>query len=91
MEEKDLFERNSEIGGWKMEKPEDDVIQMGLEHNIDVTINQTKLANKQSDAVLIRMLESKDRSLGPLAELIHGLTVIAHDKWEIDEVTKEHT
>jgi hypothetical protein len=89
VEEEYLFKKNSEMGGWKMERPEDDIVHMGLDHNIHITINQTKLANKQHDAVFIRMLESKDRTLGPLAELIHGLTVIARDKWDIDEVIKQ--
>lgn len=75
-----------DMGSWIMQTPEDNILLMILEHNVHVKIDQKKLAERNPDAVYVHMLDSRDRTLGPVAELVHGLRVIAQNKWEIDEV-----
>lgn len=84
----ELFNRCSEINKLKLEKSENDVIEVSIDEDINVVVDRTKLQQKSEDAVLVRMLDSRDRELGPLAELVHGLKVIAKNKWDMNEVIK---
>lgn len=72
-----------------METPKDNILFMKLEHNVHIEIDQKKLADRKPDAVHVQMLDSRARTLGPVAQLVHGLTVIAQDKWEVDEVKRK--
>jgi hypothetical protein len=82
----ELFGRCSEIHKWKLEKAENDIIQVNISEDINIVVDRTKLQQKKEDAVLIRMLDSRDRELGPLAELVHGLKIAAKNKWDMNEV-----
>jgi hypothetical protein len=61
---------------------------MNIHKDINIVIDKEKLATQQPDAVLTRMLESRDRKFGPIAELLHGLKVETSNKWDLDEVRK---
>lgn len=47
------------------------------------------MARQEHDAVLIRMLESRDRALGPIADLFHGLRLVAQDQWDMNELVQD--
>lgn len=90
-EDKEFFGKCSNIISWKLEKYEHDVIEVSIHQDINVTVDCGKLQQKKADAVISRMLYNRDRELGPLAELIHGLRIAVQDKWDINKVAREMT
>lgn len=86
MDAAELFNKCSEINRWKLGKAENDIVEVSISDDINVVVDRTKLQQKSEDAVLIRMLERRDRELGPLAELVHGLKITAKNKWDMNEV-----
>lgn len=80
------FRKCSEINKFRLKKALDDNIELSINGDVNIVINQNKLRSKSEDAELIRMLESRDRELGPLSELVHGLQLIARNNWDMNEV-----
>ncbi|CEP12832.1 hypothetical protein [Parasitella parasitica] len=84
----DTFKKCADINKFRLKKALDNTIELSINGDVDVFIDQNKLRNKSEDAVLIRMLESRNNELGPLSELVHGLQLVARDKWDMNERNK---
>lgn len=82
----DKYERCSKINKFRLAKTPDNTLEMSINGDVNIVIDQGKLSSKSPDAVLIRLLESRNQELGPLSELVHGLQVIAKDNWDMNEV-----
>lgn len=83
----DKFHRCSKINKFRLPKAPDDTLELSINGDVNIVVDKEKLARKSNDAVLIRLLESRNQELGPLSELVHGLQVIAKDNWDMDEAS----
>lgn len=57
--------------------------------DINVLIDKRKLELKAPDAVLVRMLEDRDRFYGVFGELAYGLQSISRITWDLNEVDSD--
>ncbi|KAI8646386.1 Spc7 kinetochore protein-domain-containing protein [Parasitella parasitica] len=85
----DTFKRCADINKFRLKKALGDTIELSINGDVDVFIDQNKLRSQSEDAVLIRMLESRDNELGPLSELVYGLQLVAKDKWDMNEIIQD--
>ncbi|CAO0790171.1 unnamed protein product [Mucor circinelloides] len=85
----DKYERCSKINKFRLAKAPDNTLEMSINGDVNIVIDQGKLSSKSPDAVLIRLLESRNQELGPLSELVHGLQVIAKDNWDMNEIVQD--
>lgn len=84
----DKFHRCSKINKFRLPKAPDNTLELSINGDVNIVVDKEKLARKSDDAVLIRLLESRNQELGPLSELVHGLQVIAKDNWDMDEASQ---
>ncbi|KAF1799985.1 Spc7 kinetochore protein-domain-containing protein [Mucor lusitanicus] len=85
----DKFQRSSKINRFRLPKAPDDTLELSINSDVDIVVDKVKLNSKSEDAVLIRLLESRNQELGPLSELVHGLQMIAKDNWDMDEIIQD--
>ncbi|KAK4511588.1 uncharacterized protein ATC70_012804 [Mucor velutinosus] len=85
----DKFRRCSKINKFRLPKAPDDTLELSINGDVNIVVDKEKLSSQSEDAVLIRLLESRNQELGPLSELVHGLQVIAKDNWDMDEIIQD--
>ncbi|KAL9537462.1 hypothetical protein MBANPS3_011754 [Mucor bainieri] len=85
----DRFQRCCKINKFRLPRAPDSTLQLTINGDLDIVIDKEKLASKSEDAVLIRLLESRNQELGPVSELVHGLQAIAKDNWDMDEIVQD--
>ncbi|KAI8087693.1 Spc7 kinetochore protein-domain-containing protein [Gilbertella persicaria] len=85
----DTYNRCIEIHDYQLEQHNDRIMQFSMSGGIHITCDRIQLQNRGEKAVLIQLLDSRERELGPLAELVHGLKIVVRNKWDINEITQD--
>ena len=84
----DKYEACGKIGGWEIINWTDEETELTLDNDINVVINHSKLEARDLDAIIVRMVEQRERVYGAFSELVFGLSTMVTDVWDMKQVNQ---
>ncbi|KAI9310235.1 hypothetical protein BX666DRAFT_1882589 [Dichotomocladium elegans] len=88
VEAKESYERCERVGGWKLIRWSGPQVELLIDNDINIVADKTKLDERRSDAILVRMMEQSEHFYGAFSELMYGLQEITKDVWDIGQIAR---
>lgn len=83
------YEACGKIGGWEIINWTDQETELTLDNDINIVIDHSKLEAREWDAIIVRMMEERERVYGAFSELVFGLSALVTNVWDMKQVNHD--